>query len=323
MLIFLWFPNDVKANVRISFDSSPAAIRRSIYFLKIKGSRYIVLPFVSKIKFRTFYNFDLGLCQKYGIFLSRKKAKTSGQGMWSPSFKSISTSEFYDCKNESTSFVHTFFLCLSKRKEIKKFFERVDLCFDFSLFFLSFEVALLTKDGASFKFFHVPECKDKEDEVQRGRPFGLSFFDCINGPRHGFLMRCGYRLDDFKGNSDKIESVDKYFSFLYWLALSFTFCFDIMICSYLFCCIKIPIRSVFELFFLFRYLFLEKKCEELSKKYSEKNEHRGYKAADEGENDELGELLNGKQFKRDSMLATCKTFPLELLVQTLEFSIRF
>ena len=78
-----------------------------------------------------------------------------------PEFVSISTSRYYACKNEATSFIPTFFLCLYKRKEIKKFFERVDLCFDFSLSFLSFEVALLTKDGASYKFIHVPECKDK------------------------------------------------------------------------------------------------------------------------------------------------------------------
>lgn len=215
-----------------------------------------------------------------------------------------------------------FFLCLSKRKEIKKFFERVDLCFDFSLSFLSFEVALLTKDGASFKFFHVPECADEKDKGKRGRSFRFSFFDCINKLRHSFLMLCGYRLDDIKGNSDKIESVDKYFSFLFWLASCFTFCFDIMICSYLFCCIKIPIKSVFELFFLFRYLFLEKKCEELLKEYIEKNEYGGYKAAEEGE-DKLGILLHGKEDKRDSMLVACKGFSLALLSQTLNFSIRF
>lgn len=318
MLIFLWFPNDVKANVRISFDSSPDPITRFIRFFKWKGSRNIPFPFVSKINFRTFYDFDLGLCQEYGIYLSREKAKTSGQGMWPPSFKSISTSESYDCKNEATSFVPTLFLCLSKRKEIKKIFERVDLCFDFSLSFSSFGVALLTKDGASFKFFHVPECKDKEDEVKkRGRPFRFSFFDCINTPRRSFLILCGYRLDDIKGNSHNIESVDKYFSFLYWLASCFTFCFDIMICSYLFCCIKIPIKSVFELFFLFRYLFWKKKCEELLKECREKNEY--------GENydEELHNLLNGKQGKRNSMLVACKGFSLEILAQALNFSIRF
>ena len=322
MLIFLWFPNDVKANVRISFDSSPSDITRFIYTFKGKGSRYIVLPFSSKINFRTFYNFDLGLRQEYGIYLSRKKAEG-----YSPSFKSISTSKPYKCQNEATSFIPTFFLCPSKRKEIKKFFERVVFCFDFSLSFLSLEVALLTKDGARFKFFHLPECKKAEDEVKKdegdiGRPFNFSFFDCINKPRHGFLKLCGYSLEDIKGNSDMIESVDKYFSFLFWLASCFTFCFDIMICSYLFCCIEIPIRSVFELFFLFRYLFLEKKCEELSKKYGEENEHRWYKADEEGKN-ELGILLLGKEYKRDSMLVACKGFSLELLTQALNFSIRF
>ena len=247
MLIFLWFPNDVKASV--SIDSSPDPITRFIYCLKVKGSRYIPLPFSSRISFRTFYDFDLGLRQEYEIFLSRRYEKIFFSGdreMIPPEFVSISTSRYYACKNEATSFIPTFFLCLYKRKEIKKFFERVDLCFDFSLSFLSFEVALLTKDGASFKFFHVPECKDKEDEVKkRGRPFRFSFFDCINTPRRSFLILCGYRLDDIKGNSHNIESVDKYFSFLYWLASCFTFCFDIMICSYLFCCIKIPIKSVF------------------------------------------------------------------------------
>lgn len=178
MLIFLWFPNDVKASV--SFDSSTGDIIMLYILLKGKGNRYIFLPFSPRISFRTFYNFDLGLCQGYGIFLSRKKAKTSSGGMWPPSFKSISTSKSYECKNEATSFVTTFFLCLSKRKKIKNFFERVDLCFDFSLSFLSFRVALLTKDGASFKFFHVPNCKEKKDEEERGKPFSFSFFDCIN-----------------------------------------------------------------------------------------------------------------------------------------------
>lgn len=314
MLIFLWSPNDVKASV--SIDSSPDPIIGFISFFNKKGSRYIELPFVSKINFRTFYNFDLRLCQKYGIFLSRKKAKTSSQGMWPSSFISISTFKSYDCKNEATSFVTTFFLCLSKRKEIKKFFERVDLCFDFSLSFLSFEVALLTKDGASFKFFHVPECKDKEDEVKkRGRPFRFSFFDCINKPRRSFLMLCGYNKETIKNSPHNIESVDKYFSFLYWLASCFTFCFDIMICSYLFCCIKIPIRSVFELFFLFRYLFLKKKCEELLNEYMKKEEG--------DEKYKLFDLEAEKRAKGDSMLVACKGFSLALLAQTLNFSIRF
>ena len=326
MLIFLWFPNDVKASV--SIDSSPKDITRFIYFFKEKGSRDIPLPFSSRISFRTFYDFDLGLCQKYRIYLSRKKAGIfNKEELLPPCFKSISTSKSYDCKNEATSLVPTFFLCLSKRKELKKFFERVDLCFDFSLSFLSFAVALLTKDGASFKFFHVPEREEKKDEVGKdevniGRPFRFSFFDCINGSRHSFLMLCGYRLEDIKGISDEIESVDKYFSFLFWLASCFTFCFDIMICSYLFCCIKIQIISVFELFFLFRYLFLEKECEELLKKYRKKNEYTGDKADEEGR-DELGKSLGEKQDKRDSMLGTCITFPLVLLANALNFSIRF
>lgn len=328
MLIFLWFPNDVKAS--FSIDSSPSAIITSIIFgLKVKLTRNIPLPFSSRISFRKFYDFDLGLCQEYEIFLSGKKAKT--YGMWSHSFKSISTYKTYDCKNEATSFVPTFFLCLSKRKKIKKIFESVDLCFDFSLSFLSFKVALLTKDGASFKFFHVPEREEKKEEVEKdgekkdevniGRPFSFSFFDCINKPRRSFLTLCGYRLDDIKGNSHNIESVDKYFSFLFWFASCFTFSFvDIKIRSYLFCCIKIPIKSVFELFFLFRYLFLEKECEELHEKCREKSAARGYIA---GEEDELDILLHGKLDKRDSMLVACKGFSLALLAQTLNFSIRF
>lgn len=73
MLIFLWFPNDVKASV--SIDSSPDPITRFIYCLKVKGSRYIPLPFSSRISFRTFYDFDLGLRQEYEIFLSRRYEK--------------------------------------------------------------------------------------------------------------------------------------------------------------------------------------------------------------------------------------------------------
>lgn len=130
-----------------------------------------------------------------------------------------------------------------------------------------------------------------------------------------FLKQCGYNEETIKNSPHNIESVDKYFSFLYWLASCFTFCFDIMICSYLFCCIKIPIKSVFELFFLFRYLFLEKKCEELLNEYNKKE--------DGDEKEELFNLLGGKQIKRDSMLAACKGFSLGLLVNALNFSIRF
>ncbi len=315
MLIFLWFPNDVKASV--SIDSSSSAIMRSIYFLKVKGCRNIPLPFSSRISFRTFYNFDLGFCQLYEIYLARWCEKFSINGdreMIPPKFVSISESKKYFCKNEATSFVPTFFLRLSKRKEIKKFFERVDLCFDFSLSLFYFEVALLTKDGPSFKFFHLPECKKAEDEEKRGRPFRFS--DCIKHQYYWFLATCNGEMKKNKKGSADIESVEKYFAFLYWFASCFTFWFDVRICSYLFCCIKIPIKSVFELFFIFRYLFLRKQCDELSKKcIMEMNEE---------EKDRLDLLRDIKEEKRDLMLSACtEIFPFMLLTQSLEFSIRF
>ena len=253
LLIFLWFPNDVKASV--SFDSSPKDIIRFIYFFKEKGSRNIPLPFSSRISFRTFYDFDLGLCQGYGIYLSRKKAKW----MSPPSFKSISTSESYDCKNEATSFVPTFFLCLSKRKEIKKIFERVDLCFDFSLSLFSFVVALLTKDGASFKFFHVPEREEKKDEVGKdevniGRPFAFFSFPSFFTRLKGFSLRYFTHSCGPKGTM--------IISKLYPFAHLFSFSFDILVCSYLSCCIKIPFDIVFFFFFLpFTYFSLKRECE--------------------------------------------------------------
>lgn len=315
MLIFLWFPNDVKASV--SIDSSPNAITIFISTFKQEGSRNIHLPFSSKINFRTFYNFDLGLRQEYEIYLARMEERIffSGATTIPPIFVSISASKRYCCKNEATSFVPTFYFCLSKRKEIKKFFERVDLCFDFSLSLLYFKVALITKDGESFKFFHLAESANENEQKERGwRPFRFSF-ECIKRQYYSFLLMCGYKKEIIKNSPHNIESVDKYFSFLYWFASCFEFSFDIMICSYMFCCIKIPIRSVFELFFLFRYLFLKRKCEELSNEYMKKGEG--------DEKDKLFYLEAEKREKRDSMLVGCIDFSMGLLVQTLEFSIRF
>lgn len=322
LLVFLWFHNDVKASV--SIDSSPNAITIFISTFKEKGSRNIHLPFSSKINFRTFYNFDLGFRQEYEIYLARWEERILFSGATKtipPKFVSISASKRYCCKNEATSFVPTFYFCLSKRKEIKKIFERVDLCFDFSLSLLYFKVALITKDGESFKFFHLAESANENEQKERGwRPFRFSF-ECIKRQYYSFLLMCGYNKETIKNSPHNIESVDKYFSFLFWLASCFEFSFDIRICSYLFCCIKIPIKSVFELFFLFRYLFLKKKCEELLEKYKEENARRGYMA--DGEKSELGILLDEKQEKRDSMLVACKSFSLAILAQTLNFSIRF
>lgn len=312
LLIFFSVSNDVKAKGRISFDSSPSYITRFISVFKEKGSRYIVLPFSSKINFRTFYDFDLGLRQEYGIFLSRSFC--DGHIDYEPFF-SAGASQTYYCKNESTSFCPRFYFCLSKRKIIKKISERVDFCFDFSLSFLSFGVVFLTKDGPSFKFFHLPECKKAEDGKKRGGPFRL-YFDYIT-PYYWFLKTCtDQKLEALKNGSVDIENVEKYFAFLYWFASCFTFWFDVRICSYLFCCIKIPIISVFELFFLFRYLFLKKECEELLVEYHKKEEG--------GEKNALVNLLYIKEDRRASMLIVVrKKFPLLLLSQILNFSIRF
>ena len=50
---------------------------------------------------------------------------------------------------------------------------------------------------------------------------------------------------------------------LYPFACLFSFSFDILVCSYLSCCIKIPFDIVFYFFFLpFTYLSLNKVCKE-------------------------------------------------------------
>lgn len=317
MLIFLWFPNEVKAS--LSFDSGLAGICSFVKDLSKEQDNWI-LPFVFKIKILTFYNFDFRILQNYEIYLAWKKysSQPSPSGFVEvtyPKFCSISMSESYTCKNEIiSSFIPTFSFSISKRKEIKKFFKRVDLFFDFSMPLLYFKVALLTKDGENLKFFHVPEYRDAFEEWKRGRPFRFSF--CINDIYNTFLSMCGYYKGEIKNSSDNIESVDKYFFFLYCVASCFTFCFDVRICSYLFCCIKIPIISVFELFFLFRYLFLKKECEELLVEYHKKEEG--------GEKNALVNLLYIKEDRRASMLIVVrKKFPLLLLSQILNFSIRF
>ncbi len=317
LLVYLLFSSEYKAS--ISFDSGSLYIYNGFMFLFSKRNQFEMMdtPFWFTIKIPTFYNFDLGIISTCSIFFGRRidtltKKDVNGGKKTSPFFCCLKGN--YACVNEYTSFSPVFYFNISKRKEIKKFFERVDLSIQFSLPFLFFGVVFLTKDGASFKFFHLPECEKEEDKKKRGSPFYFSF-DHIKAPYYYFLKLCNYEKNSIKKGSADIESVEKYFAFLYWLASCFTFWFDVRICSYLFCCIKISIKSVFEIFFIFRYLFLRKECDELSQKY--------IMGMNEGERDRLDLLHTKRKEKRDSMLSACtKKFPFMLLIQSLIFSIR-
>lgn len=220
----------------------------------------IPLPFVLKLKIRTPYIFDLECRQKFGIVFGKYESRHDSQGgeikVKKPHFP---LSGGYDCKNEYTSFISHSSLTVSKRKMIKRIYERVVFYFDFSIPLLFFDVVPLTKDGSSFKFFHAPECaekkdKDKKDEVKkRGRPFKFSFFHsffiCLKGfSLYHFAYFCGPKVKMIISN-------------LYPFASLFSFSFDILVCSYLSCRIKIPFDIVFFFFFLpFTYFSLNKEC---------------------------------------------------------------
>ena len=146
---------------------------------------------------------------------------------------------------------------------IKRIYERVVFCFDFSIPFLFFDVALLTKDGASFKFFHVPECEKEEDEVNIGRPFAFFSFPFFFKNRKSYSL-CWFV--DFCG-----PKVKEIISNLYPFAHLFSFSFDILVCSYLSCCIKIPFDIVFFFFFLpFTYFSLKREFKKKKAIYNKK-----------------------------------------------------
>jgi hypothetical protein len=202
---------------------------KGTFFLKkAESMMHIPLPLFLKIKFRTPYIFDLDFEQNFDIAFVRDTSK-----------------------NDYTSFISRSSLQVSKRKLIKTIYERVVFCFDFSIPFLFFNVALLTKEAGKFKFFHAPEYENKKGERERGRSFCSFpfFFTC----KKGYSL---YWFADFCGHKEK-----NIISNLYPFACLFSFSFDILVCSYLSCCIKIPFDIVFFIFFLpFTYLSLNKIC---------------------------------------------------------------
>ena len=234
--------------------------QRKFFLEKAESMTEIPLPFVLRIKFRTLYIFDLECQQNFGIVFGRNESRHDSQGdeikVKKPHFP---LSGGYDCKNEYTSFISHSSLKVSKRKMIKRIYERVVFYFDFSIPLLFFDVVPLTKDGASFKFFHVPEREEKKDEVGKdevniGRPFAFFSFPSFFTRLKGFSLRYFTHSCGPKGTM--------IISKLYPFAHLFSFSFDILVCSYLSCCIKIPFDIVFFFFFLpFTYFSLKRECE--------------------------------------------------------------
>jgi len=177
--------------------------------------------------------------------------------------------------------------------------------FDFSIPFLFFNVALLTKDAGEFKFFHAPEYEYKEGErVKRGRSFVFSsFISSFKKQRCHFLRN--YRDYGFIILDTRIKPIDNILACLYCFVSFFSYFFDIMVCSYLSCCIKIPLRSVFWFFLLHRYFSLNKKIKEL---YGDVNVNSLEKVDNK----------KSEECKRDS----CKNVLIQQILSIFNFSIK-
>ena len=230
LLTCLLFSSEVKASISLDSNIMRICDQRKFFLGKAESMTKIPLPFFFKIKIRTPYIFDLEIQQNFDIaFGSDKK------------------------KKDYTSFGSRSFLQVSKRKLIKTIYERMVFCFDFSIPFLFFNVALLTKEAGEFKFFHAPEYKNKEGEWKRGTSFVFFSFPFFFKYQKSYSL-CWFA--DFCGH--KVKEI---ISNLYPFACLFSFSFDILVCSYLSCCIKIPFDIVFFSFFLpFTYFSLNKVC---------------------------------------------------------------
>ena len=250
LLTCLLFSSEYKASISLDSNMAILCAQRKFFLGKAESMMKIPLPFTLKIKFKTPYIFDLDFLQNFNVAFGRNG--TMGQET------NVRKSHFYnsgryDCKNEYTSFISHSILKVSKRKMIKRIYERVVFCFNFSIPLLFVDVVPLTRDGASFKFFHVPECEKGEDECKRGRPFVFSSFPSF----FTYWMKySSYWFAPFCGSKGEMI-----ISNLYPFACLFSFSFDILVCSYLSCGIKIPFDIVFFFFFLpFTYLTLNKEC---------------------------------------------------------------
>lgn len=231
LLTCLLFSSEVKASVSLNSNITRICDLRKFFLKKAVSMMHIPLPFFLRIKFRTPYIFDLDFQQNFDISFVRNTSK-----------------------DDYTSFISCSSLQVYKRKLIKTIYERVVFYFDFYIPFLFFNVALLTKEAGEFKFFHAPEYENKKGERERGRSFCSSFLFFFKY-KNGYSL---YWFADFCGS--KVKMI---ISNLYPFACLFSFSFDILVCSYLSCCIKIPFDIVFYFFFLpFTYLSLNKVCKE-------------------------------------------------------------
>ena len=230
--------------------------QRKFFLKKAESMMRIPLPFVLKIKFRTPYIFDLDFQQKFDIVFGRNESRDDsfgeGANVQKPSFLLPGVYCSYRCKNEYTSFISRSILKVSKREMIKRIYERVVFCFDFFIPLLFVNVVPLTKEDRNFKFFHAPEDgSQKEKEKRRSFVFCSFPYFFTYWKQYSlcwFVYFCGFK-------------VKKIISNLYPFACLFSFSFDILVCSYLSCCIKIPFDIVFFFFSLpFTYLSLNKKC---------------------------------------------------------------
>ena len=259
LLTCLLFSSEYKASISLDSNMARVWVQRKFFLKKAVSKMNIQLPLSLKIKFRTPYIFDLEFQQDFVIVFGRNESRHDSQGgktkVQKPYFF---LSDPYACKNEYTSFITCSSLKVSKRKMIKTIYERVVFCFDFSIPFLFFNVALLTKEAGEFKFFHAPECENEEDEWKRGRSFAFFSFPFFFTDKWYYSS---YWFAPFCG--DKVKRI---VSNLYPFACLFSFSFDIFVCSYLSCRIKIPFNIVFFFFLPFTYLSLNKEC---------KNEEKG------------------------------------------------
>lgn len=262
LLTCLLFSSEYKASISLNSDMMKVYAQRQFFLKKAESMIKIPLPFVLKIKFRTPYIFDLDFYQKIEIVFGRNE--TLGKKEVRKPYFFLSDDRGYVCKNEYTSFISSSILKVSKRKMIKRIYERVVFCFDFSIPLLFFNVVPLTKEDENFKFFHAPEADSKYGKEER-RSFVFCsfpyFFTYLK--KHSlslFVYFCG----------DKVKRI---ISNLYPFACLFSFSFDIFVCSYLSCCIKIPFDIVFFFFFLpFTYLSLNKECEKEKEEITKNND---------------------------------------------------
>ena len=282
LLICLLFSSEVKASVSLNSNITRICVQRHFFLKKAESMMHIPLPLFLKIKFRTPYIFDLDFEQNFDIAFVRDTSK-----------------------NDYTSFISRSILQVSKRKLIKTIYERVVFCFDFSIPFFFFNVALLTKDAGEFKFFHAPEYEYKEGErKKRERSFVFSsFISSFKQQRCHFLRN--YRDYGFIILDTRIKPIDNILACLYCFVSFFSYFFDIMVCSYLSCCIKIPLRSVFWFFLLHRYFSLNKKIKEL---YGDVNVNSLEKVDNK----------KSEECKRDS----CKNVLIQQILSIFNFSIK-